>query len=300
MSSLSRPSPLSVGKPWGTLGLTFFALVAFAANSVLCRFALREYQLDPVIFTTVRLIAGALVLSSLVLTRGVNRKEPLFRFRFYNFKASLYLLTYAVSFSFAYLSLDTGVGALVLFGAVQLSLIGLSYFYGHKLSRREWLGGGIAFLGLIYLVYPSLTEPSLLGFVLMLLSGIAWGLYTNAGKGVKAPLRATAQNFVLTCPWIIAAFLWLQPPLVMDSPGLIYAALSGGIASGLGYAIWYQAVRNLSLSQAASFQLLVPLIAAVGGFLFLGEEFTLRFVIALLLVVTGIGLVILERSGRRV
>lgn len=292
-----------------TLLLTALALIAFAANSVLCRLALSNdadgVDIDAASFTLVRLSSGALVLLLLLSLRsrrkaaaidsGSVTKSPLRQAKPGSWLAALYLFGYAVAFSFAYNSLDTGTGALILFGAVQMTMIGVTLLGGHRLHRAEWLGLGVAFGGFVYLVLPGLNTPSLAGFVLMTLAGIAWGGYTLKGKGSVDPLADTAFNFSRTLP---LAVLLLVVSLLQGQysiQGVLLAIGSGALASGLGYSIWYQALAGLSTTQAAVVQLLVPVIAAIGGILFVDEALSLRLVIAALLILGGIALTVLGR-----
>jgi drug/metabolite transporter (DMT)-like permease len=210
--------------------------------------------------------------------------------------ATLFLFAYAITFSYAYLILDIGTGALILFGAVQFTMILTAILSGNHLSIPEWAGVLIAFLGFIYLILPGITTPSAVGFLLMTTAGIAWGLYTLKGRGTENPLQATAYNFIRTIPFVILV-LALQLRKLQTSPqGLVLAALSGGIASGLGYTIWYLALRNLSVTQAAVVQLSVPIIAAVGGLIFAREVITLRLILSAVLILGGILLVVLGKE----
>ena len=216
--------------------------------------------------------------------------------------AGTMLFIYAVFFSYAYLSLETGTGALILFGTVQITMISVGLMRGNKLNPQEWIGVLIAFGGFTYLMLPSASTPSLSGFVLMLIAGIAWGLYTLAGRSSNDPLGDTSFNFLRATPWLIllCAILVIQDSTLIDRvthKGLILAALSGGLASGVGYTIWYMALRGLSGVQAAVLQLLVPVIATLGGILFAGEIISLQFILSTALVLGGILTVILSRRG---
>lgn len=271
-----------------TLLYTCIALIAFAGNSVLCRLALKGDEIDATSFTAIRLISGSILLVILVMFKNrskVNLSEG-------SWLSSFSLFLYALTFSYAYISLNTGVGALILFGAVQLTMVIMSIFKGKMLSIGEWIGLLIAFSGLTYLLLPSASAPSLTGFILMVISGIAWGVYTLAGRGASNPLQLTANNFIRTIPFVlitvIALVMFNTEPLNITAGGLMLAIISGAITSGLGYAIWYQALNGLSINQAAILQLTVPIIAAFGGILFLSEDITAQLIISSLLVLGGI------------
>lgn len=271
-----------------TIILTTFALIAFAANSVLCRMALGEQSIDATSFTVLRLLSGALVLFLILNFRRTENK----RFSKGSWFASAMLFVYAITFSFAYITLDTGTGALVLFGAVQLTMIVASLVSGNRLHLTEWIGVAIAFIGFVYLVLPEVSTPSIEGFLLMTLAGIAWGLYTLKGKNSKNPLADTAYNFIRTIPAVAVLVIAALYNSHYSVEGVILAVLSGAIASGVGYTIWYMALPALSTMQAAVVQLLVPVIAALGGVIFVHEPITLGLVIAALLILGGILLVV--------
>lgn len=271
---------------------TALALLAFAGNSILCRLALGEEAIDAASFTVIRLLSGIIVLAlALKLTRVATDTEPPKG----SWKASFMLFLYALTFSYAYVTLDTGTGALVLFGAVQITMIATGLFAGHRLGYPESLGVLTAFGGLVYLVLPGLSTPSLLGFVLMSLSGIAWGFYTLAGQGSKNPLSDTAYNFLRTLPLVILVFIISYPQAHLSPKGVLLAVVSGGLASGLGYALWYTALGGLTAIQAAVVQLLVPVIAAVGGVLFANELFSMRLGLSSVLILGGIMIVIFAK-----
>lgn len=291
-----------------TLLLTLCAMLAFAGNSLLCRLALKQTTIDPASFTAIRLLAGAVVLWLLVRLRGGTHRVG------GNWPSALALFIYAAAFSFAYVSLPTGVGALLLFGAVQASMILYGLFTGERLRGRQLAGLGLALLGVLGLILPGLLATSGTGTgslgdsLLMLLAGIAWGAYSLRGRGTADPAATTAGNFLRSVPLalallavaaLLAASGWLPGAAVLtiDRPGLAYAIASGTLASGIGYSIWYAALRGLKATQAASVQLSVPAIAALGGILFLGEPLTLRLLLASLAILGGIGLVIGVRRG---
>ncbi len=271
--------------------LTSLALIAFAANSVLCRMALGNDTIDAAGFTIIRLLSGALVLL-LILQITHNKKSSSAKG---NWLGGLMLFLYAITFSYAYITLDTGTGALILFGSVQISMLLISIVRGNRLHISEWVGVFIAFSGLVYLVMPGVTAPSLTGFVLMTTAGIAWGIYTLNGRGSTSPLHDTAYNFLRTLPFVAVVTILTLTRIRFTYEGLLLAVLSGAVASGVGYTIWYSALRGLSATQAAVVQLSVPVIAAIGGVIFMAETITLRLLLAALLILGGILLVVLGR-----
>jgi len=219
-----------------------------------------------------------------------------------SWKASFMLFVYAICFSLAYISLDTGMGALILFAAVQVTIIMIGLLSGNRLYFIEWLGTVVAFLGFIYLVLPGLSAPPLIGFILMSIAGVAWGFYTLAGKASKNPLSDTTYNFIRTLPFVVVLVLITIQNSNLTSEGIVLAIISGGITSGIGYTVWYVALNGLSAIQAAVLQLLVPIIAALGGVLFADEALSLRLVISSVLILGGILTVIVgkhfaERRG---
>ncbi len=272
---------------------TVFALVAFAANSVLCRFALGDNLIDASSFTSVRLISGAIIL---LLTALMQKKKLRFKVN-KNLFPSFFLFLYAVTFSFAYISLSTATGALILFGAVQITMIISALLNGERPNLLEWLGLFLAMFGLIYLVFPGLTSPSLIGSLLMTLSGISWGIYSLVGRKNKDPLKNTAENFLFSIPIVIIISLIFIDKIQLTANGFWLAVISGSVTSGIGYAIWYVALRGLTATRAATVQLSVPIIAAIGGIMFLSEGITLRLLIATILILGGVGLAII--FGRR-
>lgn len=272
-------------------GCTLLALIAFAANSVLCRFALGTEQIDAASFTSVRLISGVVVLAIVMLliqrtTKVVSKGS---------WVSGIALFIYAATFSFAYITLDTGTGALILFGAVQITIILTSIVKGNRLHYAEWLGTIVAFSGFVYLVLPGLTTPSILGFILMAISGIAWGGYTLLGKGSINPIQDSAYNFVRSIPLVVVLLLVFLPSIKLSSEGIILAVLSGGLASGLGYALWYMVLGSISATVSAVVQLLVPVLASIGGVLFVSEEITLRLIVSGALILSGVFLVVIGR-----
>ncbi len=272
---------------------TFLALLAFAANSILCRLALANELIDPASFTILRLASGALTLTILICLRSGPK---IFREKKAgNLVSALALFVYAAGFSFAYVWLDTGTGALILFASVQLSMITISLFYGHKFRFQEWAGMLIALTGFIYLVLPGVSAPSLSGALLMTLAGIAWGVYSVKGKLSTDALLDTSGNFLRTLP-LLLLLIPLVDPGNWQWQGGFYALLSGVIASGLGYAIWYSVLPKLSASIAAVSQLCVPVVAAIGGLILVNEYPDSRLIIASIIILGGIALVTFTKS----
>lgn len=269
--------------------LTTLTMVAFAANSVLCRLALVHTDIDAATFTAVRLVAGAAALWLIVRARrGASRMVT-------SWPSALALFTYAAAFSFAYLTLTTGTGALLLFGAVQVTMILAGLRAGERLGGWQRLGLTLALGGLVYLVLPGLAAPPPGGAVLMTAAGVAWGVYSLRGRGSADPIGATAGNFLRAAPLAVVLALGLLPWARLDGAGLGYAVLSGALASGVGYAVWYTALRGHTATSAATVQLSVPVIAAIGGVLLLGEPVTLRLVLASIAILGGIALVLTRR-----
>jgi drug/metabolite transporter (DMT)-like permease len=276
---------------------TVFALLAFAANSVLCRLALGNNAIDATSFTTIRLLSGIAILFVLIqLTRLIQKpaENPKLQSKGSWLSAAM-LFIYAVAFSFGYISLDTGTGALILFGAVQITMILSNVIAGNKLHLSEWFGLALAFTGFVYLIMPSVTTPSLTGFVLMSISGMAWAFYTLLGRKSKNALNDTAFNFLRTAPFIFILMVFSLNNLHVSTSGFMLAILSGAIASGVGYFVWYIALAGLSVTQAAVLQLFVPIIAALGGVIFTSELITVRLIESSVLVLGGILMVILGR-----
>ena len=267
--------------------LTLLAMLAFAGNSLLCRAALKSTAIDPASFTWVRLVSGALVLW---LIARLRRRGPMPQAG--DWTSAFALFAYAAAFSFAYVSLSAATGALLLFGAVQVTMIGFGLCKGERLSLRQMAGLLCALLGLIWLLLPGLSAPPLLGSLLMLCAGLAWGVYSLRAKGRGDPTEVTAGNFARALPFAVGLALIALAHSSLDALGLVYAMASGALASGLGYAIWYAALPGLKTSSAAAVQLSVPVIAALGGVLLLGEPLSQRVVLASLVILGGIALVI--------
>lgn len=273
--------------------LTLLAMIAFAGNSLLCRAALRDTEIDAASFTTIRLLSGALVLWLLVLFRhGALAGSG-------NWWSAFALFAYAAGFSFAYISLPAATGALLLFGAVQATMIGHGIWSGERLRGAQLVGLMLAFAGLIGLLLPGLSAPPLYGSVMMLGAGVAWGVYSLRGKGAGDPTRVTAGNFLRAVPFAAALSLFMLNGATLDQAGVGYAVASGALASGIGYAIWYTALPALKATSAATVQLSVPVIAALGGVAFLGEPVTVRLVLASVAILGGVALVILEKKPAR-
>lgn len=272
--------------PTRIAALTVLALIAFAGNSLLCRAALAHTQMDAASFTSVRLVSGALVLWLLIRLRGGARQGG------GNWLSALALFAYAAGFSFSYVHLTTAAGALILFGAVQTTMIGYGLWAGERMRALQVAGLVLACGGLVGLLVPGLSAPPLAGALLMLGAGVAWGVYSLRGRGAGDALQVTAGNFVRAAPMALVVSVALWGQVRLDSAGVMFAVLSGALASGLGYAIWYAALPYLKSTTAATVQLSVPVIAAVGGMLFLQEPLTLRLVAASLAILGGIALVV--------
>lgn len=278
-------------KPARLFLLTSLAMIAFAGNSLLCRAALKQTGIDAASFTFIRIISGAAALWLIITLRGMSWKKS------GNWLSALALFVYAAAFSFAYRTLSAGTGALLLFGAVQATMILWGLHKGERLRALQSLGLVVALSGLFVLVLPGLAAPPLSGSALMLAAGVAWGAYSLRGKGETNPAGATAGNFLRAVPMAMSLGLILFPTARLDPAGAGYAILSGAIASGCGYVLWYTALAGLKAASAATVQLSVPVLAAAGGILMLGEPVTLRFVFAAVAVLGGIALVALERRA---
>jgi len=273
--------------------LTLLAMLAFAGNSLLCRMALKHTAIDPTTFTSIRIVSGAVVLWLIARLRsgphGLLGSWP----------SALALFGYAAAFSFSYVSVTAAPGALLLFGAVQATMIGYGLWTGERLRGRQTLGLVLALGGLVGLLLPGLSAPPLQGAVLMLAAGVAWGVYTLRGKGSGDPLRVTAGNFMRGVVPAAALSAAMLPFASLDRSGVGFAMASGALASGVGYAIWYTALPGLKVTSAATAQLSVPVIAAIGGVLLLDEPLSLRLVIASMAILGGIGLVIVDKRKPR-
>jgi len=271
---------------------TSLTMVAFASNSLLNRLALGRESIDAVSYTTVRLVSGALVLW-LIASLRKDSAEPKVRG---NWISAAMLFLYAIAFSFAYLSLSAGTGALILFGTVQVTMILSALRSGERPQLLEWLGVLLALGGLVYLVLPGLRAPSPLGSALMSIAGVAWGVYSRRGRGATSPLADTTGNFIRAVPFNLAVLLVSLNGVHLSQTGILLAVLSGAIASGVGYVIWYAALSGLTATRAAIVQLSVPVLAAWAGVVFLAEDVSLRLILAAALILGGIALAI---AGRR-
>lgn len=271
------------------IALTALAMTAFAANSLLCRLALKHTAIDAASFTGIRLSSGAVMLWLLVhFRRGSYTGAG-------NWGSAFALFAYAASFSFAYVSLPAASGALLLFGAVQATMIGHGLWTGERLHRLARVGLALALAGLVGLLLPGLSAPPLTGSLLMVGAGIAWGIYSLRGKGAGDPTRVTAGNFLRAVPLTAVLSLLVLNRASLDTQGVYYALASGALASAIGYAIWYTALPALKATHGATVQLSVPVIAALGGIVFLGEPLSLRLVLASMAILGGIALVIREK-----
>src|SRR5437867_4910193 len=301
-------------------------MIAFASNSLLCRAALKQTHIDAATFTFVRIFSGAVALCLFMKVRRritVNRtatplaagsktrvgfpspqsspkgrggsfslREKVGMRGSGNWISALALFVYAAGFSFAYTSLSAGTGALLLFGAVQATMILWGLHKGERLDAIQIVGLVVAVTGLVILVFPGLSAPPLIDSILMLGAGVAWGVYSLRGKGVQNPASVTAGNFIRAVPFSVVVWIFFLPWAHIDPAGVGYAIISGAIASGVGYVVWYSALPGLKAASAATVQLSVPVLAATGGILLLGESITLRYVLASVAVLGGIALVV--------
>jgi drug/metabolite transporter (DMT)-like permease len=304
--------------------LTLLAMMAFAGNSLLCRLALKQTGIDAASFTFIRILSGAVALWLIIQTRRrlivertasplvespssspvtyhLSRRRTL-SFVGGNWPSALALFAYAAAFSFAYNTLAAGTGALLLFGAVQATMILWGLGKGERLRVIQFVGLVLAATGLVVLVFPGLSAPPIGGSILMLGAGVAWGIYSLRGKSEKNPVNATAGNFLRAVPFAVAVSIIMISQARLDHVGIIYAVISGAITSGLGYVIWYSVLSDsmpvrLGPTSAATVQLSVPVLAATGGILLLGEPITLRYVLASVAVLGGIALVVIEKRS---
>ena len=277
-----------------TLALTFAALVSFALNSLLCRAALGPDLIDASTFTLVRLTTGALVLLLIARTTS-SASAPRTRVSPGSVALSaLALFLYALPFSLAYRNLSAGTGAFVVFGSVQITMIGAGLRAGGRLRARECLGLVCAMLGLVVLTRPGLESPDLASVALMAVAGCAWGVYSLRGRTSGPPIAATARNFAAAVPLALVASAVALASFHVTPRGLLLAALSGGVTSGLGYVAWYAALPGLSPAHAAIVQLAAPPLASILGIVFLGEMLTGRLLLAAPLILGGIALAVLR------
>lgn len=271
---------------------TSLALISFAANSILCRLALGTTLIDPAGFTIVRLVSGAItigLLHAMFKRPGVRAK------RSGNWISALMLALYAMGFSFAYVELSAGTGALILFGFVQSTMFCWGILKGERPHLLQYCGMLVALIGLVVLLLPGITSPSFIGACFMAVAGIAWGIYSIKGQGASDPVAVTADNFLRSVLLLLPLFPVLFTSLDISLYGAMIAIFSGGLASGLGYVVWYQALKGLSVTRAAAVQLLVPVLAALGGIGFLHEVVTINLFIAGAMIISGAGCYIFYR-----
>ncbi|MCH8492147.1 MAG: DMT family transporter [Idiomarina sp.] len=270
-------------------------MLAFAGNSLLCRAALAHTDIDAASFTSIRLISGALALWFIVQLRHGSRVRS--KVGSGNWGSALALFVYAAGFSYAYISLPTGTGALLLFGAVQATMIGWGIWAGERLRSLQMVGLALAFAGLVGLLLPGISAPPLAGSLLMVAAGVAWGIYSLRGKGAGDATQVTTGNFLRAVPITLALSVFMWGEFSIDTAGFWYAVASGAVASGVGYAIWYTVLPMLKATSAATVQLSVPLIAAVAGIILLDEVLTLRLLITSIAILGGIALVIVRKPA---
>jgi drug/metabolite transporter (DMT)-like permease len=274
-----------------TVLCTSAAMVAFAGNSVLTRFALGRSTIDAATFSTLRIAGGAgMLLATTALTQPAKVAPK------GSWVSAAVMFLYAIPFSFAYTSLTAGTGALILFGVVQLTMVAFAVLAGERPHWSQWLGLALASAGLVYLVLPGLKAPSLSGSVLMAVAGVMWGLYSLRGRGAANPLQLNTSNFVRALPLAAIVSAVTFSHIHVTAEGVLLALTSGAITSGLGYVLWYTALRNLTATRAAIVQLMVPVLAGVGGVAFLGETLSFRLVLSGIVVLGGIALALTGRQ----
>jgi drug/metabolite transporter (DMT)-like permease len=275
-----------------TLVATALAMIAFAANSVLCRYALGPPDIDATGFTAIRLVSGAATLLAIARLSGRQRTDQSKG----NWVSGGALFTYAITFSFAYLRLEAGTGALILFALVQVTMILWGLLQGERPRPIQWLGLVAALGGFVYLLFPGLSAPSPLGSLMMAVAGLAWGVYSLRGRRTTDPIVTTTDNFVRSVPLVLVVAVVLYWDIKLSTRGVVLAVASGALASGVGYVIWYAALRGLSATRAASVQLIVPVIAALGGLVFLGESISFRLGLSAALILGGVGLTLVGKE----
>ena len=288
-----------MGMSGRTASLTVLAMLAFSANSILCRMALGAGDIDPASFSSIRLMSGAAMLGFIVLARHYTTNPTPSPARVPPRWTALALFVYAALFSFAYITLSTGTGALILFGAVQLTMFIAAILKKESFSHLAKLGLAIAVAGLVYLISPGITAPDPISAILMAIAGVAWGMYSLWGREVSDPLMVTAKSFALAVPLAITLSLLNFNDIALSHRGIWLAMLSGSITSGCGYVVWYAALRGLSASSAATVQLSVPVLAAIGGIILLSEPLTWRLTIASTATLGGVALVLAQKSNQR-
>lgn len=296
MPLLHAAQQVNTMSPTRLIALTGLAMLAFAGNSLLCRAALKHTPIDAATFTSVRLVAGAITLWLLVALR---RKPQGQAWRAGNWLSALALFVYAAGFSYAYISLPAGTGALLLFGAVQATMVGHAWLKGERLAPAQRWGMVLAFGGMAGLLLPGASAPPMAGAALMLAAGAAWGLYSLRGQGGGNPIEITAGNFLRAAPVALLLSAVTLNQATWNAEGIGYAIASGALASGMGYALWYTALPALRGVQAATVQLSVPVLATLGAVVLLGEPLTLRLVLTSVAILGGIGLVVWNQQGRR-
>lgn len=274
---------------------TLIALLAFAANSILCRLALKVERVDPLDFSIIRILSAAIILWLLLVVKNAHSRKIFTQYG--NIKGAASLLIYVLGFSYAYVGLSTATGALILFAAVQFTMLGAAILAGKRLSLLESIGIVMSLLGLAYFVYPELEKPNGLNFIFMIVAGIAWGIYSLVGSRSVSPLLDTSSNFIRLVPLCVLALftVYLFSDTNITSLGLVYSVASGALASGLGYTLWYMVLPNLDKSVAAVSQLSVPIWAALGGIIFINEGLTWHLMISSCFILGGILLVILSQ-----
>jgi len=279
------------------VSLTFITLIAFAANSVFCRLALDEQNMDPMSFTGLRIASAALVLGLIMLLKSPNSFRSFTALNAYgSWRQAGYLFAYAAGFSYAYVTLPTATGALILFAAVQFTMLFVARLSGNRMNAMASAGVVISLLGFVYFVMPELSSPSLVGLVVMALAGIAWGMYSLAGAKSTHALETTGSNFIRCLPFGLILMAVFMPTARLTFEGVSYALASGALASGIGYAIWYQVLPKLDSSVAAVCQLCVPIIAAFGGVLLVAEPITSHLLLSSIAILGGMLLVIVGKK----
>jgi len=307
--SAKRPIlSLMLNAKYLTVFLTLVTLVAFAANSILARMALMSLSIGALEFTLVRLLSGISILLPILLLSKVsnrstskNTKKNILAFKRSNIVPALALFVYAVFFSLAYIQLDAGTGALILFAAVQSTMLGVSIYRGNRLTQVEWLGFALSLGGLVYLLFPGLSAPPLFGATMMLVSGISWGAYSLLGQTEDSPILSTARNFLFCAPGCVLLLIIIvirseNSQYALSSNGIFLAALSGAVTSGLGYVLWYVTLRRITTTVASISQLAVPVIAGLGGIIFLSESMSLRLALASIMIIGGIVATVLGKG----
>ncbi|OEE65923.1 multidrug DMT transporter permease [Enterovibrio norvegicus FF-33] len=285
--------------------MAILALIFFAANSVLCRMALSDTDIDPASFTSIRLVSGAAMLFLLSSLVAAKRNTPedncqLLHSAIEHWLAAAMLFLYAATFSFAYLYLDTGMGALILFAFVQLTMFAYGHYREGGASGMEYIGALTAICGLGYLVSPGVNSPNVWGCILMAISGVAWGAYSVLGKEMKVPqLKANCINFRLSLFFVIPFFLLNIPMNTLSQEGVWLAIASGAIASAIGYAIWYGVIQHFKATQAGVMQLSVPVMAAFAGHLLMSESISMRMMISASVILLGIAVTFVGRDRKQ-